>query len=127
MRSTVTVARCLALLGILIVGCSPSAARAASAHIRVTDQHGARIPGATAFLAGPDHKPVRGAEANSDSVGEIVVTDLPLGNSRLIIHKEGFKDQPVTVTVHPDEEPRVEVVMIVDETQPKCAENAICL
>jgi hypothetical protein len=119
------IARNLALIGTLIAVSSPSVARAASANIRVTDQRGARIPGAVAFFVEPDGKLVRRTEANS--VGEIVFTGLPLGKSNLIIYHPGFKNRPVTVTLFSDAEPWIEVVMSVEETNADCAENAVCL
>jgi hypothetical protein len=109
----------------LVAISSPPAAKAASAHIRVADRHGARIVGARAFLVGADHKLVRGASANS--VGEIVLTGLPLGKSRLIIYSPGFKNRPLTISLRPDKEPWVEVVLEVEKNTPTCAENAVCL
>jgi uncharacterized surface anchored protein len=81
-------------------------AQSGRVRIRVTDLTGAVIPDAVARLLGEDGKPIRTAYANE--AGEIEFADLPMGDSRLVVGRPGFKTLPLTVTVRNGDEMKVQ-------------------
>lgn len=80
--------------------------------IRVTDVTGAVVPDSVASLLGEDGKPIRTAYANE--TGEIEFADLPMGNSRFIVQRPGFKRLPLTVTVRSGDEIKVQAQLEVN-------------
>jgi len=81
-------------------------AQAGRVRIRVTDPTGAVVPTARASLLGSDDKPVRTEQVNES--GEIIFTDLPLGDSRIAVVSPGFPTRRLTVTLRNGDEVRVE-------------------
>jgi Carboxypeptidase regulatory-like domain len=86
-------------------------AQAGRVRIRVTDASGAVVSGAEASLLGSDGKPKRTVKANAE--GEIVLSDLPIGDSRLRVIAQGFYTLPLTVTVHNADEIRIEAKLVI--------------
>jgi len=85
------------LIGAFFTAISPLLAQSGRVRIHVTDVTGAAVPQAEATLLGADGEPPRTVKANE--VGEIVLTDLPIGGSRLRVQCTGFNYLPLTVTV----------------------------
>jgi hypothetical protein len=98
--------RRVVLVGALLTAISPLMAQSGRVRIRVTDPAGEVIPGAEAFLLGPDGRPQLTKQA--DDLGEIVLTDLPIGDSRVNVSCQGFASLPLTVTVRNGDEVKVE-------------------
>ncbi|HSR09521.1 MAG TPA: carboxypeptidase-like regulatory domain-containing protein [Bryobacteraceae bacterium] len=94
------------LIGAFLTAISPLMAQPGRVRIRVTDASGAVIPGAVASLLGEDGKPTRTAYANE--AGEIEFSDLPMGNSRFVVQRPGFKNLPLTVTLRNTDEVKVQ-------------------
>jgi hypothetical protein len=94
------------LLGLLLTAISPLLAQTGRVRIRVTDPTGAVVPNARAYLLGPNDKPSQTAEANE--AGEIVFTDLPIGNSRFEVTEMGFRTLRLTATIRDSEEVKIE-------------------
>lgn len=94
------------LVGARLTAISPLMAQTGRVRIRVTDPAGAVVPTAQASLLGPDDKPIRTARANE--VGEIVFTDLPLGDARFAVVEQGFRTRRLTALIRNGEEVRVE-------------------
>ena len=90
---------------------SPLMAQSGRVRIRVTDPTGAVIPGAEASLFGTDNQPKLIMKA--DDLGEIVLTDLPIGDSRVIVSCRGFSSLPLTVTVRNSDEVKVEARLVL--------------
>lgn len=103
------------LIGAFLTAISPLMAQSGRVRIRVTDVTGAAIPGAEASLLGGDEKPTRTVKA--DEAGEIVLTDLPIGDSRLSVKHAGFKNLPLTVTVRNGDEVSVNVKLEVSDSR----------
>ena len=80
-------------------------AQAGRVRIKVTDFIGAVIPGVEASLLGPDEKPI--LAGRTDESGEIVLSGLPIGNSRVILSKPGFKKLPLVITIRNADELKV--------------------
>ena len=74
--------------------------------IRVIDPTGAVIRNAEASLLGKDEKPIPAGRTNKD--GEIVLTGLPLGDSRITVSYPGFLTRPLMVTIQNGNEIKVE-------------------
>ena len=89
----------------------PLLAQAASLRIRVTDPTGARVWTSSASLLGPDDKPKLTARANS--VGEIIVTDLPPGEHRFVVSAPGFKKRLLTLTLSSNKKAMIETALEV--------------
>lgn len=85
------------LVGALLTAISPLMAQSGRVRIRVIDPAGAVVPGAEVSLLGTDGEPIRVAKVNE--IGEVVFTDLPIGDSRLLVNRQGFRNLPLTVTV----------------------------
>jgi hypothetical protein len=94
------------LVGALLTAISPLMAQSGRVRIRVTDPAGDVIPTAKASLLGPDGRPQLTRQA--DPVGEIVFTNLPIGDSRVVVRCQGFDSLPLTVTVRNGDEVKVE-------------------
>jgi hypothetical protein len=77
-------------------------AQSGRVRIRVTDATGAVIPQAQVSLLGADGKPQ--PTLQTDEMGEIIFTDLPIGDSQLIVNHPGFKNLPLTVIVRNGDE-----------------------
>jgi len=86
-------------------------AQSGRVRIRVTDASGTVIPQAQASLIGGDGKPTLTVSANE--VGEIVLTDLPIGESRLRVSRPGFKSLALTLTVQNSDELKVDAKLEV--------------
>ena len=91
----------------LLATISDLAAQTGSVRIRVTDWQAARVVGSSAALLGSNGKPTRTVQSNV--AGEIVFSDLPMGNYRIVVSANGFKKQRVKVTLPSSEEKLVEV------------------
>ena len=89
---------------------SPLFAQSGRVRIRVTDASGAVIPSAEASLIGKDEKPTRTTKANQD--GEILLTDLPIGDARVRVSCPGFVSHVVTVSVRNGDEAQVQIVLL---------------
>jgi hypothetical protein len=113
------------LIGAFLTAISPLMAQSGRVRIRVTDVTGAVVPGSVASLLGEDGKPIQTAYSNE--TGEIEFADLPMGNSRFVVQRSGFKSLPLTVTVRSGDEIKVqaqlEVNVIVGEVVP-CVPSA---
>jgi len=71
------------------------------------------ISNAEVSLLGPDDNAIRRAQTNA--VGEVVFTDLPIGDSRFVIAAPGFIRKRVTVTVRGAKERKIETMLEVDD------------
>jgi hypothetical protein len=94
------------LVGALLTAFAPLWAQVGRVRIRVIDRTGAVIPAAKVALLGANYQPVRTVSAND--AGEVVWTDLPLGDSRFEITAPGFGLQKLTVTIDSGEEQKLE-------------------
>ena len=90
----------------MLTAISPLMAQSGRVRIRVTDMRGEVILGAEASLLGADGKPQRTEVANE--AGEIVLTDLPWGDSKVRVSARGFSGRPLTVTVRNGDELKVD-------------------
>jgi len=99
------------LIGVFFTAISPLMAQSGRVRIRVTDASGTVIPQAQASLIGGDGKPTLTVSANE--VGEIVLTDLPIGESRLRVSRPGFKSLALTLTVQNSDELKVDAKLEV--------------
>ncbi|MDP8982384.1 MAG: carboxypeptidase-like regulatory domain-containing protein [Acidobacteriota bacterium] len=102
------------MVGALLTAISPLMAQMGRVRIRVTDVTEAVLPGAVVSLLGSDDKVMRTAQ--TDGVGEIVLTDLPMGDSRFTIAAPGFKTRALTVTIRNGDEVKIEAVLDVGPT-----------
>jgi hypothetical protein len=98
--------RRVVLLGALLTAISPLMAQSGRVRIRVTDATGAEVPNADVSLPGPDAHPQRKGYTND--MGEILLTDLPMGDLRVTVSKPGFQSLPLIVTVRNADEQKVE-------------------
>ena len=99
------------LVGALLTTVSPLFAQTGRVRIRVTDVTGAVVSGAEGSLLGADNKPKRTVRANDH--GEIVWTDLPMGNCRFRVTMLGFRDRRLTVTLRNSDEVKIEAQLEV--------------
>lgn len=77
-------------------------AQSGRVRIRVIDATGAVIPGAEASRLGSDEKPILSGRANE--YGEIMLSDLPIGDLRFIVASPGFKNLPLVISIRNAEE-----------------------
>jgi hypothetical protein len=94
------------LLGALLTAAAPLWAQIGRVRIRVTDITGAVIPAAEASLLGPNGKSILTLSANDN--GEIVWTDLPLGESRFQVIVPGFKLRQLAAMIRNGDEQKIE-------------------
>ena len=99
------------LVGALLPSILTLDAQTARVRIRVTDPAGYVVTSSSASLLGPDEKPARIVRANT--VGEIVMTDLSLGECRFVISAPGFHKKFLTVTLSGDNETKIEAALEV--------------
>jgi hypothetical protein len=79
--------------------------------IRVVDVNGAMITTATVTLRGRGKRARRSAQTNA--VGEVVWTDLPMGNCRIAVEAPGFSRRRLTAALRNSDEMKIEVVLEV--------------
>lgn len=85
-------------------------AQSGRVRIRVTDATGAVIgERPEASLLGNDAKPILTAHANE--VGEIVLTGLPIGDSRITVTWPGFKNSSRIVTIRNADELKIDATL----------------
>jgi hypothetical protein len=99
------------LIGALLTAVAPLWAEIGRVRIRVVDMTGAVVPHANVSLLATDDRPIRTATA--DERGEVVWTDLPLGDSHLLVNAPGFNSRRLTVTVRDAIEKRVEAPLAI--------------
>jgi hypothetical protein len=102
------------LLGALLTAAAPLWAQIGRVRIRVTDPTGAVITAAEASLLGPNNKSILTLSANDN--GEILWTDLPLGESRFEVHVPGFKLHQMTAIIRNGDEQKIEARLEVGTT-----------
>jgi hypothetical protein len=102
------------LLGALLSAAAPLFAQSGRVRSRVTDATGAVVPGAEVSQLGKDGKTLRSQTA--DSVGEVVWTDLALGDTQFQVHCPGFKNLELAVTVLGSSEKSVEAQLEIGST-----------
>jgi len=116
------------LVGALLTTISPLMAQSGRIRVRVTDATGTGLFGAEVSLPGPAGKPQRTETA--DASGDVVLTDLPIGDLELSIACRGFNLRRLTVTVRSSEEVRVDAKLEVGfvgeivEVYPKSGNNS---
>jgi hypothetical protein len=102
------------LVGALLTAVAPLLAQSGRARIRVTDPTGTVVPHATVSLLGSNDRPIRTEPA--DERGEVLLTDLPLGDSRFSVVVPGFMTFHGTVTVRGSEEQVIEAHLLLGTT-----------
>jgi hypothetical protein len=95
------------LVGALLTAISPLMAQTGRLRIHVCDVTGAIIPGAIVSLLGTEGK------LRTNDRGDVVFTNLPLGDSRFTVEQAGFKTKPLTVTVQTNDELKIDAVLEV--------------
>jgi len=95
----------------MLTAISPLMAQSGRVRIRLTDMRGELILGAEASLLGADGKPQRTEVANE--AGEIILIDLPWGDSKVTVSARGFSGRPLTVTVRNGDELKVDTQLEV--------------
>jgi|SRR5579872_435195 len=93
------------LVAALLTAISPLMAQSGRARIRVTDASGVVIQGAEAYMTGKDQEPIL---IRANEAGEILLANLPIGDSRITVTHPGFKNLPVIVTIRNADELRVD-------------------
>jgi hypothetical protein len=101
------------LIGAFLTAISPLMAQSGRVRIRVTDITAAVVAQSEASLLGPDGNP---RTVQGKGAGEIVLTDLPLGVSKLRLTGPGFGMLLASVTVHNSKEVKVEATLMVSVT-----------
>lgn len=100
------------LVGALLTAITPLMAQSGLVRIRVTDVSGAPITNAAeASVMGADGKPV--VTARSNDAGEILLTGLPKGDSRILISSPGFQTQVLIVTIRNSREVKIDAILYV--------------
>ena len=94
------------LVGALLTTISPLMAQTGRVRIRVTDVTGAVVVSSQALLLGGGSVKLRAERA--DNAGEIVMTDLPMGDCHFEVSAVGFSVKRLTVTVRSADEVKVE-------------------
>jgi Carboxypeptidase regulatory-like domain len=85
----------------------PAWAQTGALRVRVTDPTGARVPRATVSVRGSHEKIIRQEE--TDGSGEIVLTELPMGECAVSVIKGGFLTVRRKALIRSAEEERLEV------------------
>jgi hypothetical protein len=93
-------------MGALLTTISPLMAQSGRVRIRVIDPTGAVLRNAEASVLGKDEKSILAGRTNKD--GEIVLAGLPIGNSRITVTCQGFKNLRLIVTIQNADEIEVE-------------------
>jgi hypothetical protein len=101
------------LIGALLTAVAPLWAQTGSVRIRVTDITGGGVPKAQVSLVDANEKPTRTAEANN--IGEVVWTDLPLGDAHFLVSEPGFNSLRLVVTIRNANEQTVDARLAVGE------------
>lgn len=91
----------------VLLGALPVRAQTGTLRVRVTDPTGARVPQATVSVRGSHEKIIRQEE--TDGSGEIVLTELPVGECVVSVIKGGFLTVRYKTLVRSAEEERFEV------------------
>jgi hypothetical protein len=100
------------LFGALLTAISPLMAQTGRLRILVIDVTGAVIPTVSeASLLGADGKPIRTLHANTE--GEIVWTDLSMGDCRFVVSAPGFRARQLLATIRNGDEAIIEVILEV--------------
>lgn len=99
------------LAGALLTAISPLFAQSGRVRIRVTDASGGAIAGAEGAVLDKDGNPIVTGIANES--GDIVLTGLPIGDSRITVTKMGFKNLPLTVTIRNSDETKIDATLEV--------------
>lgn len=94
------------LVGAALTVISPLMAQSGQVRIRVMDLRGAAIPSAEASILGNDGNPALTGRANQ--LGEIVLTGLPIGDSKVRVTCAGFMTLPRIVTIRNSDEVKVD-------------------
>ena len=102
------------LIGAMLTAISPLMAQSGRLRIRVMDERGGLIPNAEVSLLGKDQMPVLTKRANDG--GEVVFTELPIGDSRVSVNVSGFNTLLLTVTVRGVEQATVDARLRVGTT-----------
>ena len=102
------------LIGAMLTAISPLMAQSGRLRIRVMDERGGLIPNAEVSLLGKDEKPVLTERANQ--AGEVVLTSLPIGDSRVGVSVRGFRPLSLTVTIRGSEELSVDARLLLGTT-----------
>jgi uncharacterized surface anchored protein len=97
------------LVGALLTAISPLMAQSGRVRIRVTDVTGAVISGAQVSQVGSDRMPIQ--TATSDSSGEAVFANLPMGDCRFVAASPGFVQRNLTVFISDTDEMKVETTL----------------
>ena len=98
--------RRVVLIGALLTAVAPLWAQTGRVRIRVTDATGAGVPRAEVSLLDADDKPTRTVGANE--AGEVIWTDLPLGDAHFVVIVPGFNSLRLAVTIRNANEQTVE-------------------
>ncbi len=107
-----------AFAGVLLLAISPLFAQTGSARIRVADATGAAIPEAKVSLV--DGLDGTVGTLSTDDAGEVLWTDLPLGDAHFFASARGFRHGGITVTIRTGDGQKVAMVLEVApiEAQP---------
>ena len=97
------------LFGALLSVVSPLFAASGRVRFRVKDPTGALVDGASVSLIGKDNQAIR--TLRTEKNGELVWTDLLLGNSVFQCRAFGFESRPITITIRSPKELKVEVYL----------------
>jgi len=97
------------LLGALLTAVSPLFAQSGRVRIRVVDPTGMPVKHALVSLWGRNENIIRQEEV--DENGEVVLRDLPLGDSTFSVVAGGFDRAQITITVRDAEEQTVTVTL----------------
>jgi hypothetical protein len=95
------------LVGALLTAVSPLFAASGRVRFRVLDLTGDPVPKASIALLDSEEKTVQCVE--TDHLGEAVLMDLPLGNSRVAVTSPGFQKRRLTLTLHNGKEVKAEL------------------
>jgi hypothetical protein len=102
------------LVGALLTAVAPLCAQSGQLRLRVTDITGAVAPGASVSLLGSNSQSLHTLQTGRD--GEVVLADLPLGDSVISIAMPGFMTYRRTVTIRDAVEQKVEATLEVSST-----------
>lgn len=99
------------LIGALLTAVSPLMAQSGRVRIKVKDATGAVMSRASAELLGADDKAIRSVDA--DENGDVIFTDLPMGNNRFRVYAPGFNSEILSITSVSVEEVKTETSLTV--------------